>query len=382
MITKCLRSSVLALSLSLLSMALADAPAIDATSIEQNSASQSVEHHWYDGPITSRGQASSKASVPSTHAIKAEAALELPSVSDEQSTLDASPRLAATDAVILPQPPVQVKALPPVESLTDTHVSEVTPPPPSTVQQTNHEAYAIHSSGWPAKQASFHQPTSTTSSSLNQQVRRLNQQLQNLIGMNLPQQVADMQDQIQQLSGLLEEEQHELAELKEQQKVFYKDLDARISHASRQHDDSASSKVADTSDSGVQTLTDIAEYQRASEFLSDKHYDQARVAYQQYLTDYPKGQFVANAHYWLGELNLLKKNNSAALKEFSTVIKQYPSSAKRPDAEYKIASIQMDMGHVDDAKQGFQTIQKHYPKSTAAQLAAIQLKKIAVTQSG
>ena len=51
-------------------------------------------------------------------------------------------------------------------------------------------------------------------------------------------------------------------------------------------------------------------------------------------------------------LNLLKKNNSAALKEFSTVIKQYPSSAKRPDAEYKIASIQMNTGHVADAKQG------------------------------
>ena len=42
----------------------------------------------------------------------------------------------------------------------------------------------------------------------------------------------------------------------------------------------------------------------------------------------------------------------------------------------------MNTGHVADAKQGFQAIQKHYPKSTAAQLAAIQLKKIAVIQSG
>ena len=129
-------------------------------------------------------------------------------------------------------------------------------------------------------------------------------------------------------------------------------------------------------------MTDVAEYQRASQYLSNRQYDQARSAYQQYLTDYPEGQFVANAHYWLGELNLLKKNNAAALSEFSTVVKQYPASSKRPDAEYKIASIQMNTGHVADAKQGFQAIQKHYPKSTAAQLAAIQLKKIAVIQSG
>lgn len=42
----------------------------------------------------------------------------------------------------------------------------------------------------------------------------------------------------------------------------------------------------------------------------------------------------------------------------------------------------MSSGHTADAKQGFEAIQQRYPKTTAAQLAAIQLKKIAVTQSG
>ena len=377
--------SIVSLMTVLSSVRFADAPAVDATATPQTAVAQSSgRHHWYDGPLTQNApQQPAVAQVPMATSADAQSELVLPSVSSVQSDSGVTPTLAATDAVELPQPPVQ--ALPPVENLSETSVSSVTPPPEQTIHQTSDAAYPTHSSAWPAQQAASHQsitvsPAASDSSALSQQVRRLNQQLQNLIAMNLPQQVADMQQQIQQLTGLLEEEQHEIAALKEQQKVYYKDLDARITQGSSQSDTSMTSVAA--GNSNAQTMTDVAEYQRASQYLSNKQYDQARSAYQQYLTDYPKGQFVANAHYWLGELNLLKKNNAAALSEFSTVVKQYPSSSKRPDAEYKIASIQMNTGHVADAKQGFQAIQKHYPKSTAAQLAAIQLKKIAVIQSG
>ena len=253
-------------------------------------------------------------------------------------------------------PPAQ--ALPPVESLTDTTVSTATPPPEATIHQTSDVAYSAHSPAWPSQQSGSQQSvviasSATTSSSLDLQVRRLNQQLQNLVAMNLPQQVADMQQQIQQLTGLLEEEQHEIAELKEQQQLYYKDLDARIAQANVEPQSTSATVASVASTPGDKKLSDVAEYQKASQLLSKKQYDQADVAYQQYLKDYPKGEFVANAHYWLGELNLLKKKSSAALNEFSTVVQQYPASSKRPDAEYKIAWIQLNTGHVQDAQQGF-----------------------------
>lgn len=367
---------------------LADAPAVDAAALSSAQVQPSqVEHHWYDGPITTGNAVATVNTTPVASSSEGQSELALPAVSAAQAGSGVSPTLTATDAVVLPQPPA--KALPPVESLTDTTLAEATPPPSANIQPVN-QTYSQHSSSWPSRQAAAHQAASyqavntASETNLQQQVRRLNQQLQNLIAMNLPQQVADMQQQIQQLTGLLEEEQHEIAELKDQQKVFYKDLDARISNAQSPHANTASTVSSGSVETPVATteLTDVAQYQKASELLSQKHYDQAATAYQDYLKRFPKGQFVANAHYWLGELNLLKKNTSVALTEFNAVVKQFPASSKRPDAEYKIAWIQMSSGHTADAKQGFEAIQQRYPKTTAAQLAAIQLKKIAVTQSG
>ena len=189
------------------SASFADAPAVDATATPEATVKQSSgKHHWYDGPLTQNApQQPAVAQVPMATSADAQSELVLPSVSSVQSDSGVTPTLAATDAVELPQPPVQ--ALPPVENLSETSVSSVTPPPEQTIHQTSDVAYPTHSSAWPAQQAASHQSitvssTASDSSALNQQVRRLNQQLQNLIAMNLPQQVADMQQQIQQLTGL------------------------------------------------------------------------------------------------------------------------------------------------------------------------------------
>ena len=64
--------------------------------------------------------------------------------------------------------------------------------------------------------------------------------------------------------------------------------------------------------------------------------------------------------------------------EFNTVIAKAPKSPRVPDARLKIATIHLKQGQRALAKSELTTITKSYPDTTAAQLAAIQLKQISL----
>src|SRR3989344_181988 len=61
-----------------------------------------------------------------------------------------------------------------------------------------------------------------------QRLTRLENQLNNLTKMNLPQQLSDVQQELQKLSGQLQEQQRDLKTLNDQQRSFYQDLNQRI----------------------------------------------------------------------------------------------------------------------------------------------------------
>ena len=98
--------SVITLMLVLVNVGFADAPAVDATAVQQAVATQPIEHHWYDGPLTqSAPQQQAGSTVPTVTSAEAQSELVLPSVSAAQSSSGVTPTLAATDAVVLPRPP-------------------------------------------------------------------------------------------------------------------------------------------------------------------------------------------------------------------------------------------------------------------------------------
>src|SRR3989338_8756052 len=70
--------------------------------------------------------------------------------------------------------------------------------------------------------------SSDQSLSLDQRVTKLQNQMDNLANMNLPGKIADLQQQLQQLQGQMQVEQHDLKTLDEQQRNFYQDLDQRL----------------------------------------------------------------------------------------------------------------------------------------------------------
>jgi len=85
---------------------------------------------------------------------------------------------------------------------------------------------------------------------------------------------------------------------------------------------------------------------------------------------------VTNAHYWLGEIYLIKKSYRSSRAEFEYVIANAPKSPRIPDAKFKVGLIQLYQGQRAEARRAFLAVKKAYPGSTAAQLAGIQLKQL------
>jgi tol-pal system protein YbgF len=210
-------------------------------------------------------------------------------------------------------------------------------------------------------------------------LNRLEQQVNNIIQMNLPQQVSELQQQVQQLSGQVQDLAHQLDQASRQQQ--HVEALPAVPPISETPPNPAIVTAAKAPPSDAPPhippgQTDASAYERAFGMLSNKQYDQAAVAFKDYLINHPDGQFVANAHYWLGDIYFQQKNLKQAELELNLVITQYASSGKAPDAKLKLALIHAQQGDADLARQELQNIQSQYPGSSAAQLANIQLQQL------
>lgn len=222
----------------------------------------------------------------------------------------------------------------------------------------------------------------TNTGSLPQRVARLEQQMKNLTNMNMPEQVAQLQQQMQQIQGQLQVQAHDLKLLNQQQRSYYQDLDQRLSKLANTTTTAHNAANTTPTIAAQSAKSDGAQikgsdaYQAAFNLLIKKQYPQAITAFNSYLKNYPKGRFLSNAHYWLGEIYSLQKQWPKAAAEFNTVITKFAKSNKVPDAKLKLAIVHLNEGSITQAKREFQLIKQQHPNSTAAQLAGIQLQRL------
>ena len=117
-------------------------------------------------------------------------------------------------------------------------------------------------------------------------------------------------------------------------------------------------------------------YMAAFERVKNKQYDEGIIAMNQFIAHYPNGGYTANAHYWLGELYLIKQNNVEAIGQFEAVVNQFPTSGKAAPSLLKFGYALAAAGRTDEARQKLQTVIKNYPDTHSAQLAAEKLKSL------
>jgi len=207
-------------------------------------------------------------------------------------------------------------------------------------------------------------------------------------------QLQQMQSEIAQLRGMLEEQQHEIERLKQESQVRYQDLDSRLQGATAGAQAPAQNSAAGAAINAAGTpvapagqapaaSNEAADpekeklyYDAAFDLIKAKDFAKASQAFEGFLRKFPQSQYAGNAQYWLGEVNLAQGDLQAAGKAFAQVAAGYPTHAKVPDSLFKLADVERRLGNSNKARGILQQLIAQYPGSSAAQLAQRDLQRL------
>lgn len=195
-------------------------------------------------------------------------------------------------------------------------------------------------------------------------------------------QLQQMQEEISMLRGMLEEQQHELRQVRQENLERYQTLDSRLHEGVGTQAPGPSTATEQTSGApvGQQSAADPEKekmlYEASFDLIKARDFETAKKAFNAFLNKYPNSQYAGNAQYWLGEVYLVDGDLQSAGKAFALVTNNYPQHNKVPDSLYKLADVERRLGHADKARTIMQQVIAQYPNTSAAQLAEQDLRKL------
>jgi tol-pal system protein YbgF len=230
-----------------------------------------------------------------------------------------------------------------------------------------------------------------------------------------------LQAEVQQLTGKVEEQGHQISELKKTQTTMYSDFDERLQNAGKTGtppdtaaqaqpvaepapptpatSDAPDSSVAETTtppvaipvESSIKTPPrppapkppevqasggEKQAYQQAYTALRSGKTDQSIEQFKSYQSQYPTGGYADMSYYWLGEAYRVKLDNDSARQAFNTVLEKYPSSTKVADALLKLGYIEADQKNVAKAREYLTRVTSEFANTPAARSAERKLAQL------
>lgn len=114
-------------------------------------------------------------------------------------------------------------------------------------------------------------------------------------------------------------------------------------------------------------------YQMAYDSVIKSNFDLSIAEFDQYLSIYPSGRFVTNAHYWKGQAYLYLNRYNEAVESYEIIVNGPQDVAKLPDAMYGLALAYEGMGNNSQARSLLNDIKRRFPNTGVANLADTRL---------
>ncbi len=224
-----------------------------------------------------------------------------------------------------------------------------------------------------------------------------------------------MQVEIQQLRGIVEEQSQTIIDLKKRQSNIYSDLDLRLQELTggpvkaaagvdsetslvnsesvikNPVDNTVVAKSVNETSSSVNPgskANDVVDeapvlnqkemYQAAYEMLRNGHNTRAISAFKTLIAEFPAGEYADNSQYWLAEAYKVNQDLNSAKAAFTKVVTQYSNSPKVSDALLKLGYIELEQNHKAKARDYLTQVTVSYPGTTAAHLASKKLMQMEV----
>ena len=220
--------------------------------------------------------------------------------------------------------------------------------------------------------------------------------------------VESLGTEVRELRGQLEALSHAHTQLKERQRELYLDADQRLqriesatpapaagpapapatppatsatpSQATAPSQPAPAPATPSTSEAtppaGIDPFAEQQAYQSAFDLLKSGRYEDAAVAFQQVLAEFPAGSYADNAQYWLGETFYITRRFEQAVQEFERLVSTHPTSQKLTHALLKIGYAYDELGNLKEAERVLSELIERHPQSAAAGLARKRLMSI------
>jgi len=228
-------------------------------------------------------------------------------------------------------------------------------------------------------------------------------------------QLQQLQTQIAQLQGTIEEQNFQINELKERQKVLYVDMDSRLAELEKNKlalsTNSNNELVVDSAivDAGVQTqsvtiadpvvrqtvdaqlTTDTLnqhnisatssetdpiieqQYQTAFSQLKAGRFNESARLFEDFIQQNPNHELTDNSYYWLGESYYVTRNYPLALAAFQSLEQKFPLSSKLADSLLKIGYTYHELEDYQQAEQALNKVVNSFPNESVSRLAQNRL---------
>ena len=105
------------------------------------------------------------------------------------------------------------------------------------------------------------------------------------------------------------------------------------------------------------------DFQKAFDLLRGQQFDDAKLAFKDYIKNYENNKLAGSAHYWLGELYLLKKDYRDAALILAEGYQKFPKSVKAPEMLYKLSEALMSIDKKNDACGTLNKLIKDFPNN-------------------
>lgn len=236
-----------------------------------------------------------------------------------------------------------------------------------------------------------------------QRLQRLEKLMNSQVLMDQNQQMQQIRQDLADLRGMVEDQGHELELIKQRQRNLYQDMDRRI-HDLEVGGSSGSAPRSSANTAGAvssvappvaapttappatapaaATAPPAADqdgklaYSQAFNLLKEGRYQQAIIAFRQFLENHPQSKYADNAQYWLGEANYVSRDYKTALAEFRKLLANYPDSSKAQGAELKVGYTYYEMKDWANARSALEQLVKKYPNSTISRKAEERLQRM------
>lgn len=180
-----------------------------------------------------------------------------------------------------------------------------------------------------------------------------------------------MEEEMQQLRDANEQLQEQLRRIEQDGRDRYIELDRRLRADGGAAPSSAPALgQADAADEQMATRA----YRAARDLMTERRYDDAASGFEQFISDFPQSELLADAWFWLGEVRLLLRDNAQAEAAYQRVLSDFPASDKRADALFKLGFLAERQGQSAQARDFYQQVLDESNNGSLADLARQRLQ--------